>query len=146
MQKRYFLFFPSFPGHVCPNKMGVTAIVDVHHSVEIAISPRNGQRVGRPWKTGKGGDLTGWKIRSSEDLRGPHRIARVCSKMSDGVSDCCCLLSRRSLKLHFSSFSQMFCVQSCTFFFSRGLAFSNFQNKDGHLNELQKSTCKKFAG
>lgn len=111
MQKRYFLFFPSFPGHVCPNKMGVTAIVDVHHSVEIAISPRNGQRVGRPWKTGKGGDLTGWKIRSSEDLRGPHRIARVCGKMSDGVSDCL-----KSEVAFFLFFSDVLCAKLYLFF------------------------------
>lgn len=55
MQKRYFLFFPPFAGRVCRNEMGVTAIADVHRAVEIAISPRNGRRVGRSRKTGEGG-------------------------------------------------------------------------------------------
>lgn len=50
----------------CAEWMGVTAIIDVHLEVEIAISPWNIHRLLR----NMAGNLTGWKIQRNTDLRG----------------------------------------------------------------------------
>lgn len=50
----------------CAEWMGVTAIIDVHLEVEIAISPWNIHRLPR----NMAGNLTGWKIQRNTDLRG----------------------------------------------------------------------------